>query len=291
MSYSESRSLMTECASLTLLVVLALRGYFFPESWRSSALFLLAGATVLVYCSRQLRLQLAKRACALALQAERTGAERSRFLARVGHQIRTPMHQILGSCHLLQQTRLAPEQEHYLNSIKCCAASLILVSDEALDQSRRGTATLEIDRPDFWHYKGAGTLQAPPQPEPFPEALPGPAAHLDMEEGIRQIGGSRELYLSLLLRFADEYGATPDALESEIGKGNLSGAALLAQAVKGIAGVLAAQPLQRAAAELERTLQQGGLRVGVALAGFRHELESVLSALPEEIRHDSPGMP
>jgi signal transduction histidine kinase/ActR/RegA family two-component response regulator len=116
---------------------------------------------------------------------------------------------------------------------------------------------------------------------------PAAAPHLDMEKGIEQIGGSRELYMSLLHRFADEYGTTPDALESEIGKGNLSGAALIAQSVKGIAGVLAALPLQSAAAELERALPQGGKRVRVTLAGFRHELESVLGALPEGVRRCS----
>lgn len=116
---------------------------------------------------------------------------------------------------------------------------------------------------------------------------PHPAACLDIEKGIQQIGGSRELYLSLLHRFADEYGATPDALEREISKGNLSGAALIAQSVKGIAGVLAALRLQCAAAELERALPQGGERVHVTLAGYRRELESVLDALPEEIRRCS----
>jgi CheY-like chemotaxis protein len=132
------------------------------------------------------------------------------------------------------------------------------------------------------------TAQASAGPES--EAAKRPAAavpHLDMAKGIAQIGGSRELYLSLLHRFSDDYGTTPDALESEIGKGNLSGAALIAQSVKGIAGVLAALPLQSAAAELERALPQGGKRVRVTLAGFRLELESVLCALPEEIRRCS----
>jgi signal transduction histidine kinase/ActR/RegA family two-component response regulator/HPt (histidine-containing phosphotransfer) domain-containing protein len=131
------------------------------------------------------------------------------------------------------------------------------------------------------------TDKASAGPESEAAQLPGPVPHLDMEKGIEQIGGSRELYLSLLHRFADDYGATPDALESEIGKGNLSGAALIAQSVKGIAGVLAALPLQSAAAELERALPQGGKRIRVTLAGFRHELESVLGALPEEVRRCS----
>jgi|GEM_PF-2325004 len=186
-------SLNPESASLALLALSGLLASFLPDGFRSIAAITLCTGIALVHLSRQLRLQIAKRA----------------------------------------------EAEDY--------SKLLIEAAEC----------------------------------------PHPAACLDIEKGIQQIGGSRELYMSLLHRFTDEYGATPDALESEIGKGNLPGAALIAQSVKGIAGVLAALPLQCAAAELERALPHGGKRVRVTLAGFRHELENVLGALPEEIRRCS----
>jgi len=107
---------------------------------------------------------------------------------------------------------------------------------------------------------------------------------LDQEKGIRQIGGSRKLYLDLLHRFVNEYAAAPAQLEAEIGRGNLAEAAITAHSVQGIAGVLAALPLQRAAAELERALTGGDERIAAALARFSYELEGVLCALPEEIQ-------
>ena len=108
-------------------------------------------------------------------------------------------------------------------------------------------------------------------------AAPRPTeACLDVERGIRQIGGSRELYLDLLHRFACEFGTTPASLGAEIGRGNLAGAALLANSVKEIAGVLAALPLEGAAAELERALSGHRGRVEASLACFGHQLEAVL---------------
>ena len=291
MSYYGSSILKTKPAALTLLALSGLLIHFSPDGFRSVAVTILGFAVALAYLFGQLKRELAKRAeaeehakllalevtgrqqqeveCAnaQALQVERANAAKSQFLANMSHEICTPMHQILGICHLLRQTGLAPKQGYYLGTIEGAATSQLGVINDVLDFSPTG--------------------QAPPRPEPEAAGQPASPPYLDMGKGIEQIGGSRELYMSLLHRFADEYGTTPDALESEIDKGNLSGAALIAQSVKGIAGVLAALPLQSAAAELERALPQGGKRVRVTLAGFRHELESVLGALPVEVRRCS----
>ena len=120
-------------------------------------------------------------------------------------------------------------------------------------------------------------------------AAPRQAECLDMDQGIRQIGGSRELYLNLLQRFDGDYSATPAALGIEIGKGNLAGAALMAHSVKEIAGVLAALPLEGAAAELERVLSGGGEPVSAPLARFGDQMIGVLAALHEEVRRCSHG--
>ena len=134
---------------------------------------------------------------------------------------------------------------------------------------------------------GAGAGSPPRREER--RAAPLQAECLDMEQGIRQIGGSRELYLNLLQRFAGDYSATPLALGVEIGRGNLAGAALMAHSVKEIAGVLAALPLEGAAAELERVLSGGGEPVAHPLARFGDQMIGVLAALPEEIRSHAHG--
>ncbi|HEY5513968.1 MAG TPA: PAS domain S-box protein [Geomonas sp.] len=126
-----------------------------------------------------------------------------------------------------------------------------------------------------------GSAGRKPGDAPLPRGL----AALDLETGIRQIGGSRELYLDLLHRFAAEYRATPAALGVEIERGNLTGAAHIAHSVMGIAGVLAAFPFQCAAAELEQALTGREDRIGALQVKFRSALEGVLCALPEEVLH------
>ena len=130
---------------------------------------------------------------------------------------------------------------------------------------------------------GPAAIREPAAVRQEREAAPAPGATLDRERGVRQIGGSRELYRDLLQRFAEEYRATPEALGSAIGRGNLPGAALIAHSVKGIAGVLAAVPLQCAAAELESALSGDGESVEAAMAEFRCKLEDLLGELPWEL--------
>lgn len=106
---------------------------------------------------------------------------------------------------------------------------------------------------------------------------------LDMACGIRQIGGSRELYADLLHRFVDEYRDSAARLAAERERGDLAGAALIAHSVKGVAGVLAALPLQRAAGCLERALTQGAPELAGYLERFERELDEVLQAVPKVI--------
>lgn len=109
------------------------------------------------------------------------------------------------------------------------------------------------------------------------QALP----KVDFEAGIRQTGGDRRLYRELLRRFELEYRECDEEIEREAAAGRWSEAARLAHSVKGIAGVLAAQPLQRAAQSLERALKGEGEAVQ-ALAHFRLELELTIAALRGE---------
>ncbi|GFO68741.1 hypothetical protein GMLC_23200 [Geomonas limicola] len=109
-----------------------------------------------------------------------------------------------------------------------------------------------------------------------------PAA-LDLVLGIHQIGGSRELYTDLLHRFVEEYRDSADRLRAERERGDVAGAALIAHSVKGVAGVLAAVPLQRAAGCLERALTQGTPELSGYLEHFERELEEVLLEVPKVI--------
>mgnify|MGYP001378634552 CR=1 FL=1 len=109
------------------------------------------------------------------------------------------------------------------------------------------------------------------------EALPA----VDFEAGVRLTGGDRRLYEELLVRFEAEYRACDEEIEREAADGRVDEAARLAHSVKGIAGVLAAQPLQRAAQRLESALKGEG-EAAQALADFRVELKLTIAALRAE---------
>lgn len=68
-------------------------------------------------------------------RAERESAMKSRILATVSHDIRTPLSGIAGMSHLLGQTRLTPEQANYLSGIGQSVRALSQLVDDLLDFS------------------------------------------------------------------------------------------------------------------------------------------------------------
>lgn len=68
-------------------------------------------------------------------RAERESAMKSRILATVSHDIRTPLSGIAGMSHLLSQTRLTPEQANYLSGIGQSVQALSQLVDDLLDFS------------------------------------------------------------------------------------------------------------------------------------------------------------
>ena len=68
-------------------------------------------------------------------RAERESAMKSRILATVSHDIRTPLSGIAGMTNLLGQTRLTPEQANYLAGIGQSVQALSQLVDDLLDFS------------------------------------------------------------------------------------------------------------------------------------------------------------
>lgn len=133
-----------------------------------------------------------------------------------------------------------------------------------------------------WLHSGAAPGGAAVAPEELP-ATERSVPALDLVQGIRQIGGSTELYGTLLRRFVTEYRDSCAAVQAELTRGNFQAAALLAHSVKGIAGVLAALPLQDAAGQLERSLSERSPEIEASQRLFCHELERVLHAIPQDL--------
>ncbi|WP_106797034.1 ATP-binding protein [Rhizobium sp. H4] len=74
-------------------------------------------------------------------KAEYNSAAKSRLLATVSHEVRTPLSGILGMTHLLAETRLTQEQQNYLANIRQSGHALTQLVEDLLDFS-----TIEVGR-------------------------------------------------------------------------------------------------------------------------------------------------
>src|SRR6266568_7440387 len=85
-----------------------------------------------------------KSAAAALDKAEAANEAKSRFLATVSHEVRTPLNGILGITDLLASTSLTPEQSSYLDAIRASGASLSSLINEILDISKIEAGKLEL---------------------------------------------------------------------------------------------------------------------------------------------------
>lgn len=74
---------------------------------------------------------------------------RSRFLGRMGNEIRTPMNSILGMTRLLQDTRLNEQQSHYVNVLGSASNSLMSLLNNLIDYSRISSGKVMLEYCDI----------------------------------------------------------------------------------------------------------------------------------------------
>lgn len=86
--------------------------------------------------------------CALE-QAQAGSEEKSRFLATMSHEIRSPLNAVLGSLDLLQETQLSPEQYLYSKTSKDAGCALLSLINDVLDFSKIEAGLLELDPQRF----------------------------------------------------------------------------------------------------------------------------------------------
>ena len=81
--------------------------------------------------------------------------------------------------------------------------------------------------------------------------LPG----IDVEDGLKRVGGSKDFYTKLLIKFANSYGDFEKELRELISAGDIETATRNAHSLKGVAGNLGAKELFNLAAGLEKALK------------------------------------
>ncbi len=125
--------------------------------WRSSGAWLLyaaAAVALLWWLSYLDRIRLRRRHDYQLIQQKRALAEeaslaKSRFLANLGHEVRTPMTGVLGMSELLLSTTLDSKQQGQVHAIRRAGGHLLRLVNDALDLARIEAGRFELDIADF----------------------------------------------------------------------------------------------------------------------------------------------
>lgn len=78
-------------------------------------------------------------------RAETADRAKSRFLATMSHEVRTPLNGIVGFSGLLFETPLTPDQREYVHTIRTSSEALIQLTTDILDFSRIESGGLKLE--------------------------------------------------------------------------------------------------------------------------------------------------
>lgn len=81
--------------------------------------------------------------------AEASSLAKNDFLAKISHDIRTPLNAILGAANLLSESPLNPDQAEYVNMFQRNCARLVTLINDFLDFSKIEAGALKLERIPF----------------------------------------------------------------------------------------------------------------------------------------------
>ncbi len=82
-------------------------------------------------------------------RAEEASRAKNRFIANMSHEMRTPLHGIIGTLDLMQGTDAPAEREEFSNTIRESARTLLALVSDVLDVSRIEEGGMKIAREDI----------------------------------------------------------------------------------------------------------------------------------------------
>ncbi|MBL4906611.1 MAG: response regulator [Sneathiella sp.] len=82
-------------------------------------------------------------------EAERSNLAKSQFLSTISHEIRTPLNGIMGMVQLLSSSKMNPEQNTHLQTIKSSSNTLLAIINDVLDMSKIEAGAMEIEETSF----------------------------------------------------------------------------------------------------------------------------------------------
>jgi signal transduction histidine kinase len=97
---------------------------------------------------------------AMRAAAEQANASKSAFIANISHELRSPMHAIIGLSDILardEDATPAAKRQHYATTIRDCGNRLLRLIEDLLDLSRLGSGRMPFH---FTAADIAGTIEA-----------------------------------------------------------------------------------------------------------------------------------
>ncbi|MGN9842087.1 response regulator [Nonomuraea sp. H19] len=141
------------------------------------ALLILIGLGIQIHTTRGRRraqATLARYAAELAAardEAVSASSAKSEFLAKISHEIRTPINGVLGMNSLLIGTRLDDEQRHYATTAQESAQNVLRLLDDFLDLSRIEAGHLQVEAAPFDLPRLCDEVVAPLAPLAYAQGL------------------------------------------------------------------------------------------------------------------------
>ncbi len=82
-------------------------------------------------------------------ELEAANAAKSEFVANMSHELRNPMNGVIGLSELLARSKLSPEQDTYIKTLRACAEQLGQMIGDVLDFAKIEAGRMRLDKRPF----------------------------------------------------------------------------------------------------------------------------------------------